>query len=92
LGKKFYNLVFLVSYTSLITLTDKYDQDIAKIPLEQILIETDCPFLVPKLHRGQRSEPIDVIEIAEKIAKIKKITKEEVGKVTSKKAEELFKI
>jgi len=90
--QRFYKLGFLVSYTGLITLTDKYDQDIAKIPLDQMLLETDCPFLAPKSHQGQRSEPIHVIEVAKKIAQIKKVSKEEVGKITTKKAEELFKI
>lgn len=62
------------------------------IPLERILLETDCPYLAPEPFRGKRNDPSFVPYIAENIAKIKGISVEEVGKVTSENARRLFGI
>ncbi len=61
-------------------------------PLDRILIETDCPYLAPVPHRGERNEPSFVRHVAEKIAEIKGVSVEEIEKATSKNAEKLFGI
>lgn len=61
-------------------------------PLKNMLIETDCPYLAPKPHRGQRNEPAYVKLIAQKIAEIKNISIDQVVKVTEKNTEQLFQI
>jgi len=61
-----------------------------EIPLERIMIETDCPFLSPQVHRGTRNEPAYVIKVAEKIAEIKGLTVEEVALATTGNARRLF--
>lgn len=61
-----------------------------EIPLERILIETDCPFLAPQEYRGKRNEPLYVIKVAEKIAEIKELTVEEVALATTENARSLF--
>ncbi len=91
-AERFFKLGFLVSYTGLITLTDRYRQNIAKIPLERILLETDAPFLTPAPYQGERAEPAHVVEVAKKIAEIKKVDLAKVAQQTTKSAEELFKI
>jgi len=91
-AQKFYQLGFLVSYTGLITLTDRFDRDIEKIPLDSILLETDSPFMAPKKYQGQRCQPAYLVEVAKKIAKIKKISFDKVAQVSTKRAEQLFKI
>lgn len=63
-----------------------------QIPLEKILLETDCPFLAPEPYRGSRSEPAHVKIIAEYLAKIKGVSFEKVAKVTTQNAKNLFKI
>jgi len=66
-------------------------QDVAtKVPLESLLIETDCPFLAPAPHRGKRNEPCYVRLVAEKIAQLKKTSVEEVARSTTRNAEKLF--
>lgn len=66
-------------------------QDIVrKIPLEQILIETDAPFLTPEPHRGERNEPSYVRFVAEKIAALKNIDFETVAKQTTQNTKDLF--
>lgn len=61
-------------------------------PLDKILIETDCPYLAPVPHRGERNEPSFVKHVAEKIAELKGISVAEVEKATSKNARKLFGI
>lgn len=63
---------------------------VREVPLEHLLIETDCPFLTPIPFRGKRNEPSYVKLVAEKIAEIKKITVEEVGRMTSQNSKRLF--
>lgn len=91
-AKKFLELGFLISFTGIVTYTDQYDKVIVETPLEKMMIETDCPLLAPEPYRGTRNEPAYVIEVAKKIAKIKGLSLEEVGKQTTKNAEELFKL
>jgi TatD DNase family protein len=62
----------------------------AKLSLEHILIETDAPFLTPHPHSGERNEPAYVRHVAEKIAQIRQLTLDSVGKVTTANAERLF--
>ncbi|UII55999.1 TatD family hydrolase [Cytobacillus spongiae] len=62
------------------------------IPLEKLLIETDCPYLTPHPHRGTRNEPSYVKLVAEQIAQIKGISFEEVAEVTTNNAKKLFGI
>jgi TatD DNase family protein len=63
---------------------------IAKLPLEKILIETDCPYLTPEPHRGERNEPVYVEYVAAKIAELKNLTVEEIIERTWQNARELF--
>jgi TatD DNase family protein len=60
------------------------------VPLEHMLIETDCPFLTPIPFRGKRNEPAHVRLVAEKIAEIKRVAVEEVGRVTTRNTKKLF--
>jgi len=67
------------------------DEVIKKVPLDKILIETDCPYLTPPPMEG-RNEPAYVKYVVEKIAKIKGLDYEKLGEITSKNARELFRI
>ncbi len=62
------------------------------IPLERIVLETDCPFLPPQSIRGQRNEPASVKEIAQTIADIKNVSLEEVARITTENCKGLFKL
>jgi len=64
---------------------------IEKTPLDKILIETDCPYLTPPPLKG-RNEPIYVKYVAEKIAKIKKKSYQEISEITTENAKKLFQI
>jgi TatD DNase family protein len=64
----------------------------AEIPLDRLLIETDCPYLAPHPNRGKRNEPSFVRLIAEEIAEIKNVSLEEVAQKTERNAKKIFGI
>ncbi|APB37804.1 TatD family deoxyribonuclease [Heyndrickxia coagulans] len=64
----------------------------AEVPLEKLLVETDCPYLAPHPYRGKRNEPAYVKLVAEQIAEIKGIPFEKVAEQTMLNAEKLFRI
>jgi TatD DNase family protein len=71
----------------------KKPKEVAEIvPIEKLLIETDCPFLAPHPNRGKRNEPSYVKMVAEQIATIKGLTYDEVASVTTENARRIFKI
>lgn len=62
------------------------------IPIDRILIETDCPYMAPEPYRGRRNDSRLVPLVAKKIAEIKGLTPEEMGLQTAKNANTLFRI
>jgi len=68
------------------------EEVIGSIPLDRIVLETDSPYLVPPQAGVERAEPIFVKYIAEEIARIKKMSIEEVAKTTTQNAKNLFSI
>lgn len=70
----------------------KIGEDIARIPLERIILETDAPYLAPTPHRGERNESANIPVIAAFIAERKGISVEEVARVTTLNARKLFAI
>ena len=60
------------------------------IPMERIVLETDCPYMAPEPHRGTRNDSRNIAFVAEKIAQIKGMTAQEVIDITNKNARKLF--
>ena len=89
-AEQYLSLGFYISFTGIITYTDSYDKVIQNTPLERIMLETDCPYLAPVPHRGERCEPWMVKFIAQKIAQVKKIDIEQVAIQTTTNAVKLF--
>lgn len=63
---------------------------VSNIPIENILLETDSPYLTPEPFRGKKNEPFYLSYVIDKISKIKKISIDEVKKITTKNAKEQF--
>ena len=70
----------------------KTQEMVKQVPLDRVVIETDCPYLTPEPFRGHRNEPTYVKYVAEKIAEIKGISYEEVVKVTTENAKAIYNI
>lgn len=67
-------------------------KSIEKIPLERIVLETDCPYLTPVPMRGKRNDSSYLAYIAEKIAQVKGCSLEEVAAATTANAKEMFRL
>ncbi len=62
------------------------------VPRDRLLLETDCPWLPPQRHRGQRNEPAYLLEIAQEVAVLRGETLEEIARNTTENARALFRI
>ena len=92
LAPEFIKLGFFLGFNGIITFARDYDRTIKETSLDYILLETDCPYLAPVPHRGERNEPVYVKFIAQKIAELKGINEKEVIKITENNAKKLFEI
>jgi len=93
-AQKFFNLGFYLSFTGNITYNvgAKKEEMLKKVPLEKIMVETDCPYLAPQSRRGKRNEPAYIGEIARKLAEIKEVSFDEISRITTENAKNLFRI
>lgn len=66
------------------------DKVVESIALEQLVLETDAPYLAPVPFRGKRNEPVYLLEVARKIAAIKNMSAQEVGEITTRNALSIF--
>ena len=89
-AQKYMDMGFHLAFNGLIFKMN-LDEVIKRVPLEKILIETDCPYLTPSPVEG-RNEPAYIKYVAEKIAEIKGSGYEDIAKITTENARKLFKI
>ena len=93
LGRKYIDMGFLLSFAGPVTYPKSSAASVAKeIPLDKMLIETDCPFLTPQAHRGKRNEPSYVSYVAARIAELKGMSSDAVAEGTSANAIRLFRL
>lgn len=87
-------LGFFISIPGTITYPGNHSlRDVVKaVSIDRMLIETDCPYLTPVPHRGSRNEPAYVRLAAEKLAELKGLTLDDVARITTKNAGDLFGI
>ncbi len=92
-AREFRELGFKLSFNGIITYSESYDKVLTDTPIEDILVETDCPYLTPApLNREDRNEPMNVRHVVEKIAQIKNMEVGEVERATTENAKKLFGI
>jgi TatD DNase family protein len=91
IAQRFIDLGFKIGLNGIITYSDSYNRLIKEIGLENIVIETDAPYLTPApLERYSRNEPSNVKLVAKKIADVLEIKIEKVEEITTKNAKKLF--
>ena len=88
------DLGFYISFAGNLTFKKAADlRDIARqLPLEHLLVETDCPYLTPVPFRGKRNEPARVVETARCLAELHNLEVSEVAGITSENFERLFDV
>jgi TatD DNase family protein len=94
LAQRAIELGFMISFSGIITFKKAQDlRDVAReVPLERLLIETDCPYLSPTPYRGKRNEPAYVVEVARCLAGIHGLDIDELARITSENFRGFFSI
>ncbi|MGQ9499498.1 MAG: TatD family hydrolase [Dissulfurimicrobium sp.] len=93
-ARRVLGLGFFISVTGVITFpkTDALKEAVISVPLDRLMVETDCPYLSPAPFRGRPNEPARVIHVAREVARLKDITLQEAARRTSANARVLFKL
>lgn len=68
----------------------KLKEAVMHIPMEKILLETDCPYLAPEPYRGKRNQSEYIFYVAKQLAEIKNLSREEVLEITNKNAKKFY--
>jgi len=92
LAEQAIDLGFLVSFSGIVTFkkADDLRAVASHVPLDQLLIETDCPFLSPIPFRGKRNEPANVVEVARCLAGLRGRSLEEMARITTANFARIF--
>lgn len=99
-AERYLALGFNISFTGVITfkptkrqlpIAEELWRIVRGVPMDRFHVETDCPYLTPEPHRGERNEPCHVIHVAEKIAELKGIAIEEVAAASTENTLRLFR-
>jgi TatD DNase family protein len=93
LARRALALGFYISFSGILAFPrSEVIQEVATtMPLDRLLVETDSPFLAPPPHRGKRNEPAFVVEVAKKVAALRGISAEEVGRAAAANFRKLFR-
>lgn len=75
---------------ALIGTKDDLTETVKRIPLDRLFTETDCPFLTPQSHRGERNEPARVVEVFEKVAQLHGKSRAEIESVIRQNVQIVF--
>lgn len=93
LSQRYIKMGFLLSIAGPVTYPSSGAFEVAHhIPLDRLLIETDCPYLAPQPYRGKRNEPANVTFIAEKISEVRGVPGDVVAEHTTSNAARLFRL
>jgi TatD DNase family protein len=91
-AKKAHDLGFFLGFNGMLTYPESKTVQVARgVPIDSILIETDCPYLPPVPHRGERNQPAYVRYVLEKLTDLfSPLTSEDLERITSLNASQLF--
>ena len=94
LAKRALEIGFMISFSGIVTFkkADELRNIARQVPLDHLLIETDCPYLTPVPHRGKRNEPAYVVEVARCLAGLHGLEIEELGHITTENFMRFFSL
>ncbi len=94
MARQLVNMGWYIGFTGVLTFKNarKAVETAESIPLERIVLETDCPFMAPEPFRGKRNDPGYLFRMAERLAEIRGISVEEVHRITTANARALYRL
>ena len=94
MARQLVNLGWYIGFTGVLTFKNarKAVEVASSIPLERIVLETDCPYMAPEPFRGKRNDPGKLYRMAEKLAEIRGLTVEEIHAITTENGKRLYRI
>ena len=94
MAEKFLDMGFYLGIGGVVTFKNakKLREVVEYMPMDRMVIETDCPYLAPHPFRGKLNEPANVVYIAQEIAKLKNMEIEDVARITTFNAKKMFGI
>ena len=94
MARQLVKMGWYIDFTGVLTFKNarKAVETAASIPLDRIVIETDCPFMAPEPFRGKRNDPGYLYRMAERLAEIRGITPEEAAIATTENAKRLYRL
>ena len=94
MARQLVNLGWYIGFTGVLTFKNarKAVEVASSIPLERIVLETDCPYMAPEPFRGKRNDPGKLYRMAEKLAEIRGLSVEEIHAITTENGKTLYRI
>ena len=94
MARQLVELGWYIGFTGVLTFKNarKAVEVAASIPLERIVLETDCPYMAPEPFRGKRNDPGKLYRMAEKLAEIRGLSVEEIHRITMENGKRLYRI
>ena len=94
MARQLVDLGWYIGFTGVLTFKNarKAVETAASIPLERIVLETDCPYMAPEPFRGKRNDPGYIYRMAEKLAEIRGLSLEEIRAITTENGKRLYRI
>ena len=94
MARQLVDLGWYIGFTGVLTFKNarKAVETAASIPLDRIVLETDCPYMAPEPFRGKRNDPGYLFRMAEKLAEIRGLTPEEIQAITTENGKRLYRI
>ena len=94
MARQLVDMGWYIGFTGVLTFKNarKAVETAATIPLERIVLETDCPYMAPEPFRGKRNDPGKLYRMAEKLAEIRGLSVEEIHRITTENGKRLYRI
>ena len=94
MARQLVNLGWYIGFTGVLTFKNarKAVEVASSIPLDRIVLETDCPYMAPEPFRGKRNDPGKLYRMAEKLAEIRGVSVEEIHNITLENGKKLYRI
>ena len=89
-ARGFWDMGYSTSFTGVLTFARSYDEVVREAPADLIHAETDAPYVAPVPHRGERNEPLYVIEVVKKMAELRGVSEDEYAAHLMKNAQGMF--